>query len=110
MSKHAIVFGATSGIGRALTEILVNDGYSVLVTGRRMDRLETLKNEYPDSIFVRQHDITHLDDTDIFFSEIQEIFNEVDLIIHNSGIGENNFDLEFIDSFCDGNVLVKTQF
>lgn len=95
MSKHAIVFGATSGIGRALTEILVNDGYSVLVTGRRMDRLETLKNEYPDSIFVRQHDITHLDDTDIFFSEIQEIFNEVDLIIHNSGIGENNFDLEW---------------
>ena len=95
MSKHAIVFGATSGIGRALTKILVNDGYSVLVTGRRKERLESLKKEYPESIFIRQHDITHLDDSDRFFSEIPAIFNHVDLIIHNSGIGENNFDLEW---------------
>ncbi|UCE93820.1 MAG: SDR family NAD(P)-dependent oxidoreductase [Flavobacteriaceae bacterium] len=95
MSKHAIVFGATSGIGRALTKILVNDGYSVLVTGRRKERLESLKKEYPESIFIRQHDITHLDDTDRFFSEIPTIFDHVDLIIHNSGIGENNFDLEW---------------
>lgn len=95
MSKHAIVFGATSGIGKALTEILVNDGYSVLITGRRKDRLEALKKKYPDSVFIRQHDITHLDDTDRLFQEIPDVFDHLDLIIHNSGIGENNFELEW---------------
>ena len=41
--KKAIVFGATSGIGKSLTEILIKEGYQVAVTGRRLDKLTALK-------------------------------------------------------------------
>lgn len=95
MSKNAIIFGATSGIGRGLAEILVKNGYSVLITGRRKALLETLKNKDPERYSIRQHDINDLEDTEALFNEIPFIFDQVDLIIHNSGIAENNFGLEW---------------
>lgn len=95
MTKNAIVFGATSGIGRALSQLLVQDGYKVLITGRRLDRLESLQATAPESYVIRQHDITVVDDTGKLFEELPSTMGQVDLIIHNSGIGENNFDLEW---------------
>lgn len=95
MSKKAIVFGATSGIGQALARLLVKDGYQVMITGRRHERLEALKEENPAQYFIRMHDITDIEDSKVFFNELPAIMNQVDLIIHNSGIGENNFDLEW---------------
>ncbi len=95
MTRNAIVFGATSGIGRALSQLLVEDGYRVMITGRRRERLESLRATQPESYVIRQHDITDLDDTGRLFEELPASLGSVDLIIHNSGIGENNFDLEW---------------
>ena len=95
MSKNAVVFGATSGIGMELAKILVLNGYKVLITGRRIEKLESLKGENPDHYFTRKHDITDLDDSAKVFDELPDIFEKVDLIVHNSGIGENNFDLDW---------------
>lgn len=95
MSKKAIVFGATSGIGRELAKLLVKDGYSVLITGRRIEMLNSLQQENPDHYQIRQHDITHFKDTQQLFEEIPSVFDHIDLIVHNSGIGENNFNLEW---------------
>lgn len=95
MGKNAIVFGATSGIGRELAKLLVRDGYSVMITGRRMERLEELHTENPKRYLVRKHDITNIEDSKVLFEEIPSKMPQVDLIIHNSGIGENNFSLEW---------------
>ncbi len=95
MSKNAIVFGATSGIGKELARLLVEDGYRVLITGRRLERLESIKKGDPDKYLIRRHDITHLEDSGELFRELPGIFDQVDLIVHNSGIGEENYDLEW---------------
>lgn len=93
--KKAIVFGATSGIGKSLTEILVKDGYKVAVTGRRIKKLEELKKRQPDQIEIYQNDIQKVEEVERVFSKIVNNFGTIDLIIQSSGIGHINPELDF---------------
>lgn len=95
MGKNAVVFGATSGIGEALANLLVKEGYKVLITGRRIERLESIQALNPAKYVVKEHDITDINATNKIFEELPSIFDKIDLIIHNAGIAEPNFDLSW---------------
>jgi len=95
MSKNALVFGATSGIGRELSKLLVEDGYKVMITGRRVELLQEIKNENPEKYIIKQHDITDLDATEKLFNELPSIFDKIDLIVHNAGIATPNYNLDW---------------
>jgi short-subunit dehydrogenase len=99
--KTAIVFGATSGIGKSLTEILVKNNYKVAITGRRLGLLEALKNKYPDQILVKQNDIQQLEEVEKVFNEIVAEFKTVDLIVQSSGVG-------FVNPKLEWNLLAQT--
>lgn len=85
--KHAVVFGATSGIGKELTKLLVDDGYRVAVTGRRLEKLQELEKEFPNHIFIKQNDIQEVAEVERVFQEILDEFITVDLVIQSSGVG-----------------------
>ena len=93
MSKHAIIFGATSGIGKELAKILVNDGYQVLITGRRLEKLKEIQETNPKNYFIKQHDITNIESSDVLFANLP--FEKVDLIVLSSGVGEPNYKLAY---------------
>lgn len=50
--KNAVVVGASSGIGRALVELLIKDGYRVGVMARRLELLEELAASHGDNVAV----------------------------------------------------------
>jgi NADP-dependent 3-hydroxy acid dehydrogenase YdfG len=49
MNKIALITGATSGIGKATAIQFAQNNYQLILTGRRNDRLDALKNELSDS-------------------------------------------------------------
>ncbi len=95
MSKNAVVFGATSGIGKELAILLVNDGYTVAITGRRAEKLAELKATNPDKYISKQHDATDVKATDVVFQEVIEEMGTIDLVVYSSGVGGPNYDLEW---------------
>ena len=88
--KTAIVFGATSGIGKEISELLLKDGYKVAITGRRLEKLEALKNQYSNQVYIAQNDIQKVDEVEKVFNDVLEEFSTIDLIIQSSGVGYIN--------------------
>lgn len=49
MAKNVVITGATSGIGEAIARAYLEKGENVVLTGRRTERLEVLKNEFTEA-------------------------------------------------------------
>ena len=93
--KNAIVFGATSGIGKALTEILIQQGYKVAITGRRLEKLEELQKAHPTQIIIKQNDIQQVVEVEKVFNEIVSELKTIDLVVQSSGVGFVNPKLDW---------------
>lgn len=92
--KRAIVIGATSGIGKELSKILVSNNYFVGITGRRANLLKDLHDEHPQKYFCKRIDVTDADNT---IEKLQELVTELgglDLIVISAGTGDLNKKLE----------------
>ena len=93
--KKAIIIGATSGIGKGLAKILVDNNYKVGITGRRTKLLDELKSQNTNSYYTRTFDIT---DTKIIVENLDALTTELgglDLLIISSGTGDLNEKLDF---------------
>ena len=62
MTNKAIIIGATSGIGRALADVFLREGYTIGLVGRRLRLLDELKEKYPGRVFVKQIDVALTDE------------------------------------------------
>ena len=89
-----IIVGATSGIGKALTEFYLQKGHFVGATGRRINLLDDLKTKFSEKIFVKKMDVTKIQDATEIFNELVEQMNGVDIVIISSGVGHINPDLK----------------
>jgi len=56
-NQRFLVFGASSGFGRAIAEGLLNEGARVIVTARREDKLNELLQAYPNQTHVVTGDV-----------------------------------------------------
>ncbi len=95
MGKNAIVFGATSGIGKELAKLLVQDGYTVAITGRREEKLQLIKEINPNNFLIKKHDVTDLASSEKVFKEIKDKLKTIDLVVYSSGIAETNYNLQW---------------
>jgi decaprenylphospho-beta-D-erythro-pentofuranosid-2-ulose 2-reductase len=112
--KHAIVVGASSGIGEALVYELAKQGVSVGLVARRQEELQRVSMEgskrAPSAKFpIFVHDVTNFSEVPALFQEITKQLGGLDLIIYNSGImpavGKNEFNFEKDRSIIETNLL-----
>ncbi len=108
---NILIFGATSGIGRALAELYTSQGHHVTITGRRQEKLDEIKAQQPDLYLTFRHDIRQTETTDDIISQAHEHFGQIDLIIVNAGIGKFNLELdwEICESVIKTNVIGVTK-
>ena len=86
MTKTAIVTGASSGIGVAVSKKLVDEGYNVMMAARRVDRLEALAAELGEKAAFRATDVTSAEDLIALVAATDETFGQTDVLINNAGI------------------------
>lgn len=93
--KNAIVIGATSGIGRSLANKLLEQGYNVGVSGRRIQLCEELATIYGNRVFTIYQDVRNLEQSHKVLEALFNHFQKVDLVIVASGISELNYNLDW---------------
>lgn len=86
MNKKVAIIGATSGIGRALAKNMHARGYTVGATGRRVNRLEELKQDLGSHIHIARMDVTNLKDAIAQLDGLIEKMDGLDIIILNAGV------------------------
>lgn len=113
MEKIVLITGATSGIGKACAEKFSGEGHSVIITGRRKERLDELKasleNTYRNKVLALCFDVQ---DKEAAFTAINELpvdWKNIDILINNAGLalGRDSFedaDITDWETMLDTNV------
>lgn len=90
MRKIALVTGATAGIGMAVAEILAEKGYNLIITGRRKDLLDGLKNElgikYKSDVLALSFDVRNRHQTEEAINNLPNTWKNIDVLINNAGL------------------------
>lgn len=91
MAKNVVITGATSGIGEAIARAYLEQGEDVVLTGRRIDRLEILKSEFAVSfpnqtVWTFPLDVTDMVMVKTVCSDILETIGRIDILVNNAGL------------------------
>jgi NAD(P)-dependent dehydrogenase (short-subunit alcohol dehydrogenase family) len=102
VAKTVFITGASSGIGEALAREFARRGYDLVLTARRVEELERLRDEIaagqPDRrIEVRRLDVNDSADVAAAIDEAADKLGRVDIVIANAGLGNSGH-------VADGNV------
>jgi NAD(P)-dependent dehydrogenase (short-subunit alcohol dehydrogenase family) len=92
-SKIAVVTGAGSGIGRAVSIALDENGWSVVLAGRRAQELDKTAN-LGNRMVVAPTDVSKPDSVRALFKKTQDEFGRLDLLFNNAGTGAPGIPME----------------
>ncbi|MBA4799470.1 MAG: SDR family NAD(P)-dependent oxidoreductase [Rhizobiales bacterium] len=95
MTKIAWITGASSGIGKALAERLLRDGYRVAVSARSADALAELASSHPGKIGVYPLDVTDPAAVKQVFSAVESEMGPVDLAVFAAGSYTRDYAKDF---------------
>lgn len=92
VEKRVCITGATSGIGRASAKIFAKNGYHLILTGRRQERLDEMKTrlEAKYGVIVKTlcFDIRNRQETFHTLSQLDEQWRSIDILLNNAGLAK----------------------
>jgi serine 3-dehydrogenase len=86
MTKTILITGATAGIGAASARRFVRDGWQVIGTGRRRERLDALAGELGALFHPVLLDVRDEDAVKAALGALPEPFRGIDVLLNNAGL------------------------
>lgn len=90
MKKIILITGATSGIGEALAIRLAKQGYRLILTGRRQERLTQLKNQlladYAAEVTTLCFDVRNKESVFNILGQLTEEWSKISVLVNNAGL------------------------
>lgn len=111
MSKIVLITGATAGIGEACAHVFAREGYNLILTGRRLDRLEKLANQlnnkYNVEVAVSSFDVRNREQVIENLEALPAKWKKVNVLVNNAGLSQG---LEPIQkgSYNDWETMIDT--
>lgn len=106
MRKITLITGATSGIGNATAKRLAKEGFNVIITGRRKDKLEELKKEILNAssdakVLALSFDVRVYSDVEANLRNLPDEWQNIDVLVNNAGlaVGMNPIHEGFVDDW-----------
>lgn len=90
MKRTVLITGASSGIGEATARRLAKEGYRLIITARRQERLEDLTQElrsnYGSEVLALTFDVRILEQVQQYLGNLPEEWQAIDILINNAGL------------------------
>jgi len=81
-----LITGATSGFGEASARLLASFGAKLILTGRRRERLEKLRDELGGNVHIVNQDIRAKDCATSLLSDLPKEFQNITVLVNNAGL------------------------
>lgn len=113
MRKTALITGTTAGIGEATAHLLAENGYNLILNGRRLERLEKqaeeLKSKYNCECYLMHVDIRDAVAVKGFINTLPTNWQNINVLVNNAGLaaGLDNLeegDIDHWDRMIDTNI------
>src|SRR6476646_9867474 len=85
-AKVAIVTGGTSGIGKRIAEVFINEGVSVILATRRVEEGHQVARELGSKARFIQTDVSNPDQSKAMADFAIECFGRIDCLVNNAGL------------------------
>lgn len=105
---NILVTGVTAGFGKAIAELLISKGHTVIGTGRRQEKLDELKSQLGDNFIPLSFDVSDLPATKTALQTLpNDLLTNIDVLVNNAGLA---LGLEPADKtdFADWQQMVNT--
>ncbi len=108
--KIVMVTGATSGIGEACAKKFAQGGYNVIITGRKADKLASLKTELEQlgaEVCVLEFDVRNREAAKKAVESLTGKWAKIDVLVNNAGLALG-LDPEYKGDFEDWDIMIDT--
>lgn len=85
-NRKVLITGATSGIGRALTQRFLRDNYTVIAVGRTLSKLDDLSQE---KLILKACDLSQMQEVEALIHWVKVNHADLEILINNAGIQHN---------------------
>jgi len=111
MKKTVLITGATAGFGEATARIFANNGWNLVLTGRRKERLESLKQELQEKnveVVLLHFDVRSENEVNQAIQSLSdEVKNDLAILINNAGLAVGRDPIDSGDT-DDWNRMIDT--